>query len=274
MENENGLDPNAGAASAVEAPAPQTNAQEAQPNEDGVIEGKSYTAREVSEIVRNRVKGWQEFGKPEELKGKLSRYEQMEKWANNLRQQFGGQDGRANGQNPPAPETDQDRQVRQYIERLYPGMQKWQDERQQLANYVQSLDAFRWQTITEKNSTFLRDQATKDGYKPEQLDQIEEHVKNSIMGNQEDLKAYLTTGNRDIVKKHFDAVNKWIKSFGPPTAPTASAADLAKNKAKLAGLAPRMPSGGVSAPTSGKKKLGEQERITAAWEAFSKGNAA
>lgn len=272
MENETGLDPNVGAP-VVEAPAPQINASEPLPNEDGVVEGKQYTSKEVSEIVQKRLKGWSEFGKPEELKGKLSRYEQMERWANNLRNQFGNQTGQPNGQNPPAPETDQDKQVRQYMERLYPGMQKWQQEKQQLANYVQSLDAFRWQTITEKNSNYLKDAATKEGYKPEQLEQVEEHVKNSIMGNQEDLKAYLTTGDQNIVKKHFDAVNKWVRSFGPPAPPTAPAAALAINKGKLAGLAPRMPQGGVAAPTSTKKKLGDKERIDAAYEAFSKGNA-
>lgn len=245
----------------AEAPA-----QEAAPVAEATP--KSYTEEQVSEIVSKRVNEWNKFGKPEEVQAKYARLEQMEQWAQQLQGRLAKQ-GETPGQaNPPAAETEDDKKVRAYIDKLYPGLSKWQDQQKQLMNHVGSLEEHRWQAVTNNSRQSLKEIAVKAGYKEEQFGDLEQRVADSIRGNVQDHQAYLQTGNPAIVQKHFDMIDKWVKGFAPP--PPAATTQYAKDKVKTALLPPRMPPGGVTAPTSNTKKLSDGERVSAAWEAFKK----
>lgn len=230
---------------------------------------RTYSEKEVSEIVSKRVNEWNRLGKPDELQNRLSRAEQLEKFVAGLQTQFTAKNGQLPGQEAGAPETEEDKKVRAYMEKLYPGLSKWQEQNGQIQQQMASLDQFRWQSVTQNNKAALRDLAVKTGYKEEHVAELENRVADSIRGNREDLMKYLQTGDPAIVKKHFEAIDKWIKGFAPP--PSASA-DYAKTKAKTSNLPPRMPSGGVPAPTSEKKKLTDKERVDAVWNEYKKGS--
>ena len=252
----------------AEAPA-STGAPEGQ-SAPASGEKSSYTKDEVSQIVQERLKAWQKYGKPEELETRLSRAEQLERFYAGLSQQM-GRPGQTPGQfAPQQPETEEDKKVRAYMERIYPGLGKWQEQQQAVQTQLQELHQRQWAAVTAQSQASLKDFASKAGYKDDQFATLEQHVANSIRGNPQDLQEYTRTGNLDIVKKHFDAIDKWVKGFA--AAPAASqTAQYAKDKQKTVNLPPRIPAGGVPAPTASKKKLSDDERISAAFEAFRKG---
>ena len=228
----------------------------------------SYTKEEVSQIVQERLKAWQKFGKPEEIETRLTRAEQLERFHAQLSQQM-GRSG-IPGREAATPETEEDKKVRAYMERLYPGLTKYQEQQQAFAQQFQELSQRQWQIVTERSQSALKDMASKAGYKEDQFATLDQHVANSIRGNPQDLQEYMRTGNVDIVRKHFDAIDKWVRGFS--AAPVATqAAQYAADKKKTAALPPRIPAGGVPAPTAQKKKLSNEERVSAAFEAFKKG---
>lgn len=248
--------------------------------------GKTYTDAQVAEIVSKRVNEingkWAKYGKPEELDSRLTRAEQIEQWATQMRSQFapGAQpDGqKLPGQTMQPALTEEDKKVQAYMERLYPGITKYQERMQAFEQQAGQLNDFRWQSISNNNRKSLSEVAEKAGYKPEQILQsdpntpcIEKYVADSIRGNVKDYQEYMKTGNPAIVQKHFEAVDKWIKGFAPqpPAAPAPNAA-AAKDGARIKGLPPRMPVGGVQAPTSGKRKMSDKERVDAAFAAYTK----
>ena len=267
MENE--IEP---AAAAPEAPAPAetpaAGAPEGQPSPD---EKTSYTKDEVSTIVQERLKAWQKYGKPEELETRLSRAEQLERFYFGLSQQM-GRPGQIPGQAAQQPETEEDKKVRAYMERIYPGLGEWQKERQTMQQAMAELHQRQWQAVTAQSQASLKELAIKAGYKEEQLageNGIEQRVADSIRGNPQDLQAYMKTGDPAIVRKHFEALDKWVKGFS--SAPAAGTAQYAADKKKTANLPPRIPAGGVPAPTASKKKLTNEERVGAAFKAWTQG---
>lgn len=263
----------------LEAPVVETPAAETPAADASAAAPKTFTQEQVSAIVQERLKGWSKYGKPEELDAKLSRAEQVEKWATEMRSQFSATgEPKLPGAEMKTALTEEDKKVQAYMERLYPGITKYQERMQTFEQRTAELDGFRWQSISNNNRKSLSEIAEKAGYKPEQVLQsdpnvpcIEKYVADSIRGNVRDYQEYMKTGNPSIVQKHFEAVDKWIKGFAPqpPAAPAPNAA-AAKDAAKIKGLPPRMPAAGVSAPTSGKKKMTNEERITGAWESLRK----
>ena len=235
-------------------------------------EKTSYTKEEVSQIVQERLKSWQSFGKPEELQTRLSRADQLERFYAGLSQHMGNS-GQYPGQNQQAPETEEDKKVRAYMERMYPGLGKMNEDKMAIQQAMQTMQQRQWQAITSNSQAALRDMAVKAGYKEEQLagpEGIEQRVADSIRGNQKDLADYMRTGDPGIVKRHFQALDNWIKGFS--AAPVATqTAQYAAAKHKTSALPPRIPPGGVPAPTASKAKLTNEERISAAFEAFKKG---
>lgn len=239
--------------------------------------GRTFTDADVQRIVQERLKAWSKYGKPEELDAKLSEAEKIRQWGEQMRTQFAGGRKDLPGGAAAAPLSEEDKKVQAYLEKIYPGISKWQDQLKSFESRTQELHSFRWQSISDNNRKSLSELATKAGYAPDQVLQsdpnvpcIEKYVADSIRGNQADYQAYMQTGDQRIVQKHFEAVDKWIKGFAPkPPAAPAPGADRAVAAKKIAGLPPRMPAAGVSAPTSGKKKMSDKERIDAAFKAHS-----
>lgn len=273
-----------GTAAETVEPTTDATAETAAPaetTEGAAPAGKTYTDAEVQGIVSKRVnelnKRWERFGKPEDLDQRLTRAQQIEQWAEQMRAGFTDKRDLP-GRTSAAPLTEEDKKVQQYMERLYPGITKYQERLQAFEGQTQQLNDFRWQQIADRNRQSLSELATKAGYKPEQIlatdpaaQCIEKYVADSIRGNAKDYQDYLKTGSPEIVKRHFEAVHNWIGGFAPkPPAATPPNVTAAKDAAKLKGLPPRMPAGGVTAPTSGKKKMSDRERIDAAHAAFSK----
>lgn len=244
--------------------------------------GRTFTEAEVAKIVSGRVNElngkWAKYGKPEELDARLTRAQQIEAWGEQMRSQFTGRKDLPGNAGGTAPLSDEDKKVQAYLERIYPGLKEQQERMASFETQAQQLHQFRWQSISDNNRKSLSELASKAGYTPEQTLQsdpntpcIEKYVADSIRGNKADYEAYMRTGDQRIVAKHFEAVDKWVKGFSPkpPAAPAPQAAAAAAGK-KVAGLPPRMPQGGVGAPTSGTRKLSDKERIDAAFAAHSK----
>jgi hypothetical protein len=272
---------------AIEAPAGETPAAGAEaPAAGGASAGaagaapRTFTDADVQRIVQDRLKGYSKYGKPEEIEARFSRAAQIEQWAEKMRGQFTGQADVPGNRTVAAPLTEEDKKVQAYMEKVYPGIGKYQERMTQFETGAQELHAYRWQAISENNRKSLSDIAAKAGYKPEQVLQsdpnvpcIEKYVADSIRGNKADYEAYMKTGDSRIVAKHFEAVDKWVKGFVPkaPTAPTPGNAGRVADGKKVAGLPPRMPAAGVSAPTAAKRKMTDDERVAAAFAAYSKG---
>lgn len=228
----------------------------------------------MSEIITKRLGSWTRFGKPEEVEARLKRAEQIENWANNLRERMGTAPGQPGNGKPAKRElTEQDVKVRDYLETLSPGFTNWQTEKEAMVSQLQQVMEYQWGMVTERNVSSLRSWAEKDfpgGLKPEQLKGLDDMVANSIRGNQEDLRKYLTGwGAQEIVKKHYDEIVKNIKSYAGAPANVAPNATRARDAANAARLPPRMPQGGgVPAPTATKGKMSDKERIDAAFARF------
>jgi hypothetical protein len=259
-----------------EAPAAPAAGVEGQPSGADEFAGfDDESKKRVSEIVSKRVnevnakyKPYEAFGKPEDVQARLSRAEQIEKWAEQMRSQFQGKvPGQALPETPQL--TEEDKKVQAYIEKIYPGLSSFRQQQAGLTQRLQQLDQWRMNMVTENNRAYFRDLATKAGYQEAHLAELEQRVADSIGANEQERAAYLQSGGRDVVKKHFEAIDKWIKGYqtaAPP--PPAPQAQYAQKKAATEKLAPRMPPGGVTAPTAGKKKLTDEERITAAHAAL------
>ncbi|MDE2100677.1 MAG: hypothetical protein KGL39_25760 [Patescibacteria group bacterium] len=277
-----------GGAGTIEAPetAPEGVASGAEDGASAAAGGekgaatRTFTDADVQRIVQDRLKAWQKYGKPEELEARLTRAQQIEQWAEKMRGEFTGRRDLPGGQAgvTQAPLSEEDKKVQAYLERVFPGIGKYQERMTQFEAQAQELHQFRWQSISETNRKSLADMAAKAGYTPEQVLQsdpnvpcIEKYVADSIRGNRADYEAYMKTGDSRIVAKHFEAVDKWIKGFAPkPPAATPPNAAAAKDGKKIASLPPRMPANGVTAPTSQKRKLTDSERVSQAFDAFSK----
>ncbi len=257
-------------------------AQETQEAAEGApVEGsvdaasKSFTQEQVNGIISERLKGWQKYGKPEEVESRFKRLEQLEQFVGNMRQQFS--DGRSlPGQQAQAPETEADKQVRAYMERMYPELKTLRQSQEAYSQQIQHLDAFRWQVITDRSNGYLSNVMKSAGYQDSHFEKMAQMVVNSISANPQDHQHFLRTGDLNIVKKHFDAVDAGIKSFGfaaPAAVPVAAA--RAQTGVRAGKLPPRMPAAGVPAPTSKPaSKLGDKERIDAAFAKFKEGMAA
>jgi hypothetical protein len=269
-------------AEAAETGAPESAPAEAAAPAAGA-EKRSYTPEEVSEIVRKRLeehsKPWSEFGKPDELKARLTRAQQIEQWAETMRRQFGADPNNrlpAGRTAAPVALSEEDKKVQAYLERMYPGLGKMKETQEQLMQGVSFLHQARWQSVTETNRERLAGEMTKAGYRPEFHKQLEDWVSDSIRRDPKDHEAYVRTGDQAIVKKHFDAVHKALQAEGfiaKPASPAAGAAKAAQAGKKTAGLPPRMPAAGVPAPTSGTRKMNDQERIAAAYARFKEAQA-
>lgn len=269
----------------IEAPAAETPETPPAENAGAPAGGaapatpRTFTDADVQRIVQDRLKGWSKYGKPEELEARLTRAEQIEKWGEQMRSQFTGRRDVPGAAGSHAPLSEEDKKVQAYLERIYPGLAKQQERMAQFEMKAQELHQFRWQSISEGNRKSLSELASKAGYASEQVLQndpntpcIEKYVADSIRGDKADYEAYMATGDQRIVAKHFEAVDKWIKGFAPkaPAAPVPGNAGRVADGKKVAGLPPRMPAAGVAGITSAKKKMSDSERVTAAFDAFSK----
>lgn len=227
---------------------------------------KTFTQEQVEKIVQDRVKGWQKYGRPEEIEQRLGRLNQLEQWSQQVRS-FPGQNP---GQTATAPLTDEDKKVQAYLERINPGWSKANDNVKQMQQQLQELDKARWTEVANRNEGQLKEWAKTAGYKDDHMSEISNRVAQSIMGNPQDYQAYVRgQGDASIVKKHFDALDKWMKSFSPAPAAAANAT-YAQNKAKTSNLPPRMPAAGTSGATEVKKKMSDKDRVDAAFAAFTK----
>lgn len=267
-----------------EAAAPEIQVAEGQPSAqpqaaDDFAGFDDATKKRVSDIVSKRInavntkyKPYEAFGKPEELQQRLTRAEQLEKWAEDLRQRMSNQQPfPGQNQQPGQQLTEEDKKVLAYLERIQPGFSKMKEELQFMRQTVTQQAEFRWQQLTQSNQGMLKDIAKNAGYDEALIlgqNGIEQHVANSIMANREDHARYMQTGDSAIVKKHFDIVHNWVQGLAPkpPVTPNPAAANYAAGKTKAKALPPRMPAAGVPAPTAGSRKMTDKERITGAFD--------
>lgn len=239
------------------AEAPAAEGQEA-PAAEGAEKAapKTYTEEQVSKIVSERVKAWNELGKPDDIKSKLAYAEALQKHFSAMP----GADGKIPGSAAQAPETEADKQVRAYIEKLYPGMGKFREFQSQVSQVIGSMAQQRAMEITTRNETTLAGIAEKDGYSKEQMPLISDLVAASIRSTPEDLAKYQQTGSFEVVQKHYAQVSQSFDGLA-----RSRASRYAQTKEKTANLAPKLPGAGLPAPISKQKKVTDEERRAAAF---------
>src|SRR5437868_6527387 len=74
--------------------APEGGSPEAAAPQDEFHGFDEAQKKRVSEIVQGRLKGWTRFGKPEEVESRLKRAEEIERWANSVRERVGSAPGK------------------------------------------------------------------------------------------------------------------------------------------------------------------------------------
>lgn len=254
---------------APEAPEAQSSSPESQqpPAAGAPAAPRMFSEEQVQGMIRDRLKGYQTFGKPEDLQARLARAEAIEQWQQQLTQSMGKVPGQQAA--PGAQLSEDDKKVQAYLERLYPGISQMKQAMQTMQSSQEQMEQFRWQQIAATNESTLKNMVAAAGYPEAQFQEIANRVAHSIMGNRQDYAAYIqNNGNFEVVKRHFEALDKWIKGFAPTPQAPAGAAGYAAAKGKTAGLPPRMPAAGVPAPTAQKQKLSKDQHVDAAFKAL------
>ena len=241
------------------APAPEGAQPGAEPQAGGATPaGKTYTGDEVARIVSDRVnqinakyKGYEGLGKkPEEISAALSKLEQIE---------------RATQGQPTSAEEQQMKQLREFIFKAIPELSKL-PQLEQIAHtnndaiLNSSIRAGKEEVAALVNKEF----GIED---PKAAAMVEDLVARSLSGNPEEAKAFMETGDRGLVRKHFEAVKAQLEPFFQ----AASARYASSKKQQMGAVPPRMPAGGVPAPGTDLKKLTPEQRVTAAFQKLTEG---
>lgn len=243
---------------------------------------RTFTQEEVNKIVSERVKGWNSFGKPEELQTRLARLTELEKFHERLGTTLGERPGSARAAAKGPELSAEDKQVLSYLERLSPGFSQWQQQQQQIMAAVNGLARSSWENVNNANMQYFTENAVKHGYPAEMANELAQRVAESIRGNPTDHKAYLQTGARQIIDKHFQAIDGWLKKMGanPQTGAGAGAAgagtgtgaaaqEYARAKAATAKLPPTPGRGSApAAQPPDVSKMSDKDFLKAAWSSF------
>ncbi|MDE2107482.1 MAG: hypothetical protein KGL39_60365 [Patescibacteria group bacterium] len=235
--------------------------------QEGQGTDKTFTQAQLDQILTERLKGYQQYGKPEEIANRLARAEQLEKMASGMSQTLSGK-----APSPAAELSEKDKEVLAYLNKLSPGFTDLAQEREQMRQMMQGVYEQSWRAVSEQNTNYLNEVAKKAGYSEEHLPELVQRVADSIRANPQDHQAYLQTGGRQIVDKHFAVIDKWLKSFGSQTSAKPGSADaaLAKAKAATQKLPPRAAPGGIGATQRvPPQNLASREFVGQAFDAFS-----
>lgn len=241
---------------AVETPAIEQGSESPIADKSGAetpaqTKERTYREKEVSEIVSKRVNEWSQLGKPEELKAKLAEYERMKA-------------AFAPKPEPTQPAEDpQAKQVREYMEKLYPELKSLGQFQAQYQAQAQAAV----QAVTDRNLEVMGKLVEESGFSKEVLPFIDNAVADSIRSSKEDLAKYQETADPEIIKKHYNLVKTgFLSRLG-----AVKNAEYEAKKGSTKNLPPAFPKGGIPAPTSKQKKLTDSERQAAAHEMLSKG---
>lgn len=245
-----------------------TQTQEAPPQEQTPPQDapRTFTQEEVNKIVSERVNAWNSFGNPDELKSKMERLEQLERFNEEFSAKLNGKQVAPQGQTL----TDEDKKVLDYLNRISPGFTDYQSEREQFKQAINGLYQQRWTEINDRNTEYLAQKAREAGYPEEAIQDFTQRVADSIRGNPEDHKAYLQTAGKPILDKHFASIDGWIKKFNgtgfAQPGKSAPGATYAKAKAATQKLPPTPKSGGVSLPQPpNPKEMSGKDFVNAAY---------
>ncbi len=259
FENEGAAaEPSSTGASSGAAPTPQPGAGAPTPaSPSGASSGASaqpqtrtYTTEEMSKAVQSRLaeeRGrWEkQYGSPDELKSRLEKAERYEK--------------ALRGDEPKGP-TPEEKELRELLTKQFPGIDKVRDieaKLQAIENANQASHAKAGRDIIGKMAT--EKLGTSD---PKVMKMLENVISASIAEDPESLKAW-NSGDVSVIAKHFDDV---LNSSFDPMFKSASARYSAGKAKDQAEVPPKMPQGGIQAPTSTDRKMSGDERRDAAWK--------
>lgn len=218
----------------------------------GTSEQKTYRDEDVQRIVRERLADeqrkyapYKELGDVNEVRARLEKAERYEK--------------ALRGDEPKGP-TPEEKELRELLTKQFPGIDKVQNleaKLQAMENANQAAHAQAGRGLISKMAT--EKLGTND---PKVMKMLENVISASIAEDPESLKAW-NSGDVSVVAKHFDDVLN--SSFDPlfKSASVRYASGKAKDKAEVP---PKMPPGGVQAPSSTDRKMSGEERREAAWK--------
>ena len=218
----------------------------------GTSEPKTYRDEDVQRIVRERLADeqrkyapYKELGDVNEVRARLERAERYEKAFN------GGE---------PKQTTAEERELRELLTKQFPGI----DKVQSLEAKLQAMEMANHQAHAQAGRDMISQMATEKlgTNDPKVMKMLENVISASIAENPESLKAW-NSGDKSVIAKHFEDV---LNSSFDPLFKSASArysGGKAKDKAEVP---PKMPAGGVQAPSSTDRKMSLEERRDAAWK--------
>lgn len=215
---------------------------------------RMYTSEEVSNTVRERLAREQEkyapykdLGDPKQVSERLARLDKLEK-------ALKGEPGND-------PHSAEERELRDLLTRLVPGVDKVGSMEERLA----AMEQMEQQRHIQAGGAQIKSLASE---KFGALDEsaaalVEGAVSASIAADKEALKAFFNGGREKVVAEHFAKV--FEKQFDPFLR-SASARYSGGKAADKAEVPPTVPKGGVQAPASQERKLSGEERREAAWK--------
>lgn len=230
---------------------------------------RTFTQTDVDKIISERLSKFSTFGKPEEIGARFQRLEQLEKFAQGIAQQVQGR----SQQQPQAQLTPEDLKVQEYLKRIDPNREIIAQQRQA----VEALYKYQWEKVNNENENYLIEKAKAAGYKDEAAKAMVQRVADSIRGVVEDHRNYVSSADKKIIDKHFEALDSWIKSaIGQPTQPQSKGTkpqtnqkqayiEAKKATAKLPPVIAGSPSSVSPVPVT---KLSKTDFISSAFEKF------
>ncbi|MDE2098459.1 MAG: hypothetical protein KGL39_14495 [Patescibacteria group bacterium] len=240
--------PAAAAQSDVTPQEPQTDAPQ-----------KTFTQEDVNRILAERLKGYSGIGKPEEVQQKLKQLEELQKFKESVSRQV----------NPaPAPQprqlTPEQQRVRDYLAGIDPAYAELPRAVQEMRAVTQQFYLQQAKVTGDQASSQVAALAKEAGY-PETLNkELESRIASAIAQNQEDLKRFVNGGTQEVVKKHFEMLDKLIRGASP-----AKGTQYAAAKKETKNLPPRV-AGGAAGTSSPKppREMSNKDFLTAAYSAL------
>lgn len=241
------------------APAsPQTGAGAPPPASPPATPGGSgaaprmYTNEEVSRTVQDRLAQvhekyapYKELGDPKTVSERLARLDKLEK---------------ALSGEPLNPHSAEERELRDLLTKVIPGVDKVQDIDKRLAQMEQMEQQRHVNAGKEQIASLAKDKFGE--LDPESRSLVEGAVSASIAADKAAVQAYFNGEREKVVAEHFAKV--FEKQFDPFLR-TAAARYSGGKATDRNEVPPPTPKGGVQAPATNERKLTSDERRDAAW---------
>ena len=215
----------------------------------GTSEPRTFRDEDVQRIVRERLADqekkyapWKDLGDVNDVRARLEKAERYEK--------------ALRGDEPKGP-SPEERELRELLTKQFPGIDKVRDIEAKLQAMESASQASHAKAGRDIIGKMTKEKFGTEG--AEDLESMENLISASIAKDPESLKAW-NSGDVSVIAKHFEKVSN-ASMFKHAAA--LYSAGKAKDKAEVP---PKMPQGGVQAPSSTDRKMNGEERRDAAWK--------